>query len=216
MREYTSWAARVAVSASTRRTRPPSPLGASCRQRVLGLELPVGGERRGAVPESLVDRRFRRGESGERFAAPRHVVELRIHHPAQDAAPAVGGVHRDHADRRHREPGAAGHGDVERVRAGRAHDGVAVADCEGAVGGEEVSRVLVVLVEDRAARTRSGRHRKNSTSSSSRIRCGSRSTARACTRGHARARRFRERPAGPFLAARGADCVCTNRAERRR
>ncbi len=118
---------------------------------VLGFELPVRRERRGAVPEALVDRRLGRGESGERLASPGYVVELRIHHPSEHPATPVGRVHRDHGDRGHRQARASGHGHVEGERAGRAHDAVAVADRERAIAGEQVSRVLVVLVEDGAA-----------------------------------------------------------------
>ena len=40
---------------------------------------------------------------------------------------------------------------LERVRAGGAHDGVVVAHRVGAIGGQEMTRVLVALVEDRGS-----------------------------------------------------------------
>jgi hypothetical protein len=86
----------------------------------------VAAERRLPVAEMAVDRVLGGPQVSDRLAAPVHVVELRAHHGAQDAAAPVRGEHADH-----REPGcphhAARHGQLERERAAAADDGVALA-----------------------------------------------------------------------------------------
>ena len=114
----------TASSASTKRTRPR----ALERLRVRAPDARdrhLAAPRREPVAEAAVDRLLRRPQRSDRLAAAMRVRELRLHHLAQRAAPAMHRVHADDGDAGARQR-AAGHGEVERERARAADDLVAV------------------------------------------------------------------------------------------
>ena len=149
----------------------PADVGRVLQVCVVRLELPARREGRGAVAEALVDRRLRRGESGEWFAAPRDVVELLAPSGGGGAAPTVRRVHGHHAHAGDRQLRAAGDGEVERVRRRRSRRPVVVVDARPAHR-SGVSRCAGYSSSSswvRASRSRSGpRARNRSTNSSSR------------------------------------------------
>ena len=94
-------------------------------RRPFARERELADPRREPVAVPAVDRSLRRPEAGERVTPPPRVVEQRLHHRAQHAAPAVRRQDADDGDTRGRDPRATRDRDVERHRP-RAADDVAV------------------------------------------------------------------------------------------
>ncbi len=107
--------------------RPPGPLERARERGPFSLDLHVALPRRDAVAEPAVDRLLARPQCGDRLAALVHVLQLRVHHRAQDTAPAMRRIDTDDGDARAPQR-PTGNGEVVRERA-RAADDLAVLAC---------------------------------------------------------------------------------------
>ena len=110
----------------------------------VALRLDVHAHRGEAVAEAAVDRLLGRPERRHGLAALTDVAELRLHHPAKQALPAVRRQDADDGDARAGD-GAAGQRQLLRVRACAGDDPAVVDDGEHPLQGQDLRESLRVL-----------------------------------------------------------------------